>query len=94
MLKLKVSYNDSNVTIVNKLIESIKDIEFETYNEDVYRERKKAFGLRYEWGTKLSPFAILYAEDKPIKAFYTDDNTFNIDYINNFIKNNYESTSN
>lgn len=100
-MKLKIAYNDNSVQLVNDLKEIIKEsyplIEIESYQEELFKERKKAFALKYTYGTRLSPFAVLYNnDDKAVVAFYSekDDCTFNkiIEALNSYIV--YESTSN
>jgi hypothetical protein len=80
---LKVAYNDESAELVKQLKEIIPEkfplVELITYQEELFRERKKAFALKGEWGTFKSPFAILIDENKPVKAFYSEENecTFN-----------------
>lgn len=75
---LKVAYNDGSAELVKQLKEIIPEkfplVELITYQEELFRERKKAFALKSEWGTFKSPFAILIDENKPVKAFYSEEN--------------------
>lgn len=98
-MKLKVVYNDNCENLISNLKEFIKDyplIELEIFHENILKERKKAFGLKSEWGTRLSPFAILIDNENPIKAFYSDVNECTIDNISKVLKSfiPYESASN
>lgn len=82
---LKISYNDNSEIFVNnikKIIDRYPFIRLETYHEQLFKERKKALKLKYEWGTQLSPFAILIDDNnKAIKAFYSEQDNCNFDKI-------------
>lgn len=82
---LKIAYNDASVPMVNKLKEVILEkfplVELECYQEELFKERKKALGLKSQWGTSLSPFAILISEDRPMKAFYSEEDECTYDKI-------------
>ena len=85
---LKVAYNDDSSKFVEELIENIKGyplIKLETYHEQLFKERKKAFAIKNEWGTRECPFAILIDNKEPIKAFYNEQNNCNLDTIINFL---------
>lgn len=73
---LKIAYNDDSERLIKQLKDYIKDfplIELEAYHEQVFKERKKAFALKGEWGTRQSPFAILIDNDNiPVVAFYNE----------------------
>lgn len=92
MVTLKLSYNDS-CGWIHQLRDTIKQqyplLELQTFNEDIAKERKKAFALKSSWATRMSPFAILVAEDKPVKAFYSEDKSCTyeeiINALNSFI---------
>lgn len=73
---LKVAYDDNSENLIKGLKEFLIDyplIELEAYHEQVFKERKKAFALKGEWGTRQSPFAILIDNDNiPVVAFYNE----------------------
>lgn len=100
MFTLKIAYNDNSIELIKELEKSLIDyplVELESYHEDFLKERKKAFGLKTEWGTRQSPFAILLDDEKkPIIAFYNERNDCTLDKIleslQSFIA--YENTSN
>lgn len=83
---LKVAYNDNSEQLVSDLKEVIPEkyafLKLEAYQEELFKERKKAFALKYTYGTRLSPFAILFDnEDKAVIAFYSEDNNCTFDKI-------------
>lgn len=84
-MTLKIAFKDDDIEMINKLKEVIPEkfplVELECYQEEVFKERKKALGLKSQWGTFLAPFAILIGEDKPIKAFYTEEDECTYDKI-------------
>lgn len=66
---------------------SLKTSPFFTFiNENTKSGKKEAYALKSHWGSKLTPFAVCYDKDKPIKAFYSeaDENIIKslINYLN------------
>ena len=82
---LKVTYDDNSENLITKLKEFLVDyplINLEVYHEQVFKERKKAFTIKSEWGTRKSPFAILIDNDhKPVVAFYSEEGNCTADKI-------------
>lgn len=75
-MQLKVAYDDNSEQLVAGLKESLVDfpmIELEAYHEQLFKERKKAFAIKNEWGTRMTPFAILIDNNNvPVIAFYSE----------------------
>lgn len=89
---LKLAYSENST----KLAQDLKDylvnyplLKFETYDEQTMSGRKKAFGLKGEWGAKLAPFAILIDDekDKPVLGFYSENNGCTFEKIINALTN-------
>ena len=82
---LKVVYDDNSQILIDKLKSILSNyplIELESYHEGLFKERKKAFGLKGSFSARLSPFAVLYnSENNPIKAFYSEVNECTLDNI-------------
>ena len=82
---LNVAFNDSHEPIMIKLRELLKNyplVELREYNENSFLTKKDANKLKYHYGTQISPFANLTDNDKNhIEAFYSENKTFNLDYI-------------
>ena len=74
-MELKVSYNDESLEFFQELNNIINqkynDITITGYNENSKKQRKHAFGLKSNYGTKLTPFVVIL-NPEPVKAFYTD----------------------
>lgn len=87
-MELKVSYNDESLEFFQELSNIINqkynDITIVGYNENVKKERKHAFGLKSNYGTKLTPLVVIL-NPEPIKAFYTDVKECRIDNIISYI---------
>lgn len=96
MFKLKIAYNNKCENIVKKLDKLIKDkyklIDLESYNEDYYKEKSKAYKLKYGYSARMTPFAI-FTDGEFVIPFYSEDNKCNLENILKAIKY-YESTSN
>ena len=90
-MQLKVAYDDNSEQLIVKLKESLVDfpmIELEAYHEQLFKERKKAFAIKNEWGTRMTPFAILIDNDyNPVIAFYSEQNNCTEDRIIEALKN-------
>lgn len=77
---LKVAYNDNSKGLVESLHPT------ESYNEDLFKERKDAFALKGAWGARKTPFAILYTDDGiPVKGFYSEVGECTVDNIKNYL---------
>ena len=82
---LKVAYDDNSEKLISELKEALTKfpmIELESYHEQLFKEKKKAWALKSEWGTRLSPFAIFIDNDHvPVIAFYSERNECTSDNI-------------
>ena len=82
---LKVAYDDNSENLITKLKEVLEKfplVSLETYHENLFKERKKAFAIKSEWGTRKSPFAILIDNDyTPVVAFYSEEGNCTVDKI-------------
>lgn len=84
MINVYVTYNkESQVSGLNK-----EGIVFYFLDSLSKNSKKKAFQLKSYWGAKLDPFAIVFEDDKPIKAFYSETGEDVINNLKNFL--NYE----
>lgn len=93
-MELKLAVNNNSVGLVNQLKQYIEEkcplVTIECFNEDIYKEKSKAYKLKGGFGSRQVPFAVLYDDEKkPIKAFYSEvkECTFDniIKCLNNFI---------
>ena len=82
MLSIKVAYND----------ESKSQVDFlngypwlETYNEDNYKEKKKALTLKASCGARELPFIAFYHDGELIKALYSEVDECNAAHANEFL---------
>ena len=90
-MTLKVAYDDNCEKLITELKELLGKapmINLEAYHEQIFKERKKAFALKTEWGTRISPFAILVDDDhNPVIAFYSEKGECTSEKINNALHN-------
>ena len=88
---LKVAYDDNSEKLITELKEILVNfpmIELETYHEQIFKERKKAFAIKNEWGTRLTPFAILIDNDNtPVIAFYSEKGSCTSEKISEALHN-------
>ena len=88
---LKVAYDDNSEKLITELKEILVNfpmIELEAYHEQIFKERKKAFAIKNEWGTRLAPFAILIDnDDVPVIAFYSEKGDCTSEKINEALHN-------
>ena len=82
---LKVVYDNNSQTLVDKLKSVLLNyplIKMESYNEGLFKERKKAFKIKRGFSARHTPFAVLINNDsEPVVAFYSEANTCTIDEI-------------
>ena len=86
-ITIKLVYNSTSEKLYSELKEFINnssDIQLEAYHEEYKKDRKKAFSIKSSWSTRQTPFVILENE-KPIKAFYSDNNECTLSNIISFI---------
>lgn len=86
MFSLKVAYDDNSEKLVKELEELISFkyplIKLETFHENLFKERKKAFKLKNIYSARKCPFAVLLDIDKNVvSVFYSEDNKCTIDNI-------------
>lgn len=81
---LKVVYDDNSQILVDKLKSVLPNyplIELESYNEGLFKEKKKAFKIKGGFSARHTPFAVLINNSEPVMAFYSEANTCTIDEI-------------
>lgn len=84
MLTIKIVYNENCKELVSEISDALYlSAHIEAYNEDNYKDKKKAIMIKASCGTRKVPFIAVYNEDKElIRAFYdevkecTKDNFF------------------
>jgi hypothetical protein len=94
---LYVCYNDSCRELPNKIRELYPEIEVVAYDENHYKEKKKAYKIKGGYSARATPFMLLLGKNKEyLKAFYSEDNGCTIDKLTqfiNYIKPLYENES-
>ena len=87
---LKIAYNNNCISLIQKLksiFETFPGLNLETYQEDFFKEKKKAFKLKGAFSAKQTPFAVLYNDGKvPISVFYSESNDCTFENISNKLK--------
>lgn len=76
-MTVKIVYNESYLPFKNKIVAHIWEkhpkMEVETYDEEHYKDRKKAIMIKASCGTRLAPFVAIYNDSKElVKAFYSE----------------------
>lgn len=88
---IKIVIGENSTVFSNKLLailwRDFPDITIETFNEDSYKDKKKAIMTKVSCGARLTPFVAIYNESKDlVKAFYTEVEECTIDNIINYLK--------
>ena len=91
-MNLKFAYNDDSEILFRQVRDSIAEkyplIIVEGFHENLMKERKKAFAIKNEWGSRLAPFAILIDNDNvPVIAFYSEKGSCTSEKINEALHN-------
>lgn len=73
-MELTIVINNDSLSLYEELKKQIDPemITLKCYNEDVYKERQKAFKVKGGYGARQTPFAVATFEG-PLKAFYSED---------------------
>lgn len=86
MINIYVTYSDTNDLVkINNLSNTISVTSFNSLSKT---DKKKSYTLKSHWAARLDPFAIVYEDDKPIKAFYSEADENVIDTLIAYLKNN------
>ena len=59
-------------TLIAYLCREHPDIKIETYDEDFFKEKKKAFKIKGACSARLTPFVSIYKKSELVKAFYSE----------------------
>lgn len=72
MKTIKFAYNDDED--LNKFLSILGNRKFEviTYNENKYKDKKKAFSLKNKFGAKMLPFIVIEGSNDFLKVFYQE----------------------
>lgn len=75
MLSVKIAYNSdtNNVDIAQLLHVAEKNPIYEAYDENDYKQIKKAWKIKGSAAAKEVPFIGVFKDDRLIKAFYKED---------------------
>lgn len=87
MVQLKVIFNNSSIDLIEKLNKHFSTIDIESYNEDIFKERQKAFKIKGGYGARKTPFILVLDEDGPKKAFYSEDSSCTFDNVFKYLNN-------
>lgn len=81
---LEISFE--NYDLVNEIIENYPNLHLKLHDEHTAQGKKDSYSFKGTWAAKLSPFAILFADDgKVIHAFYSEIKDCTFDNINNYL---------
>lgn len=90
-MTLKVVYDDDSQSLVDNLKKILLDYPFvriETYHENLFKERKKAFKVKGEYSARHNPFAVLLDNDSKVAGvFYSEANTCTLEKIIEILNN-------
>ena len=74
--------------IESKLLESNADFFVHFYDERTRQGKSAAYKLKASWSAYASPFAIVYDNGKPVKAFYSETDSDIITSLIQFLNEN------
>lgn len=85
---LHICYNNTCFDLPTRIKEICpNNIKIETYDETLYKEKKKAYKIKGGYSARMTPFMLLTNnKNKYIKAFYSEDNKCNVVEFNKFIE--------
>lgn len=89
-MTIKVVYNNLSQDYAEKVTKLAlgfdKDNSIELYNEDFYKDQKKAILIKASCGTRMTPFISIYDNKELIKAFYGEDNSNKLENLEEWMK--------
>lgn len=84
-MDIHIVYNEDSQK--ERIEEAFKESPFSFTFIDVRGKSKKdAWAVKNKWAAKLDPFAIVYNEDRAVKAFYSETGEDIINSLINFLK--------
>lgn len=86
---IKIVTDNRSIILSNTLLpilwKDFPDIAVESFNEDNYKDKKKAIANKVLCGARLTPFVAVYNDDKElIKAFYSEVGECTVDNIKKY----------
>lgn len=84
MFEIDIAYNELSEPLVKLLVQT--NIPVNAFNEDDYKQKKKAYALKNPYAARETPFAIFKYKDKPIKQFYSENGQCTLDHMEKFLK--------
>lgn len=88
MFRISVCYDNSCLELEKNLkdLVSNSDIEFESFNEELYTDRKKSFKVKGHFAARQTPFVGVFKDTKGIKGFYSEANECTIDKVTTYLQ--------
>ena len=85
-MELTVVINNDSLSLYKEIKEKLENtsLKIKCYNEDIYKDRQKAFKVKGGYSARKTPFAV-YTDDGPKKAFYSEDGSCTTDNIINYL---------
>lgn len=88
-MTINLVYNSKSKLLIDKIKNTYKDITIETFDEDHYKEKKRAIQIKSSCGTRLTPFCAIFNDKKElVKAFYTEVKECTFENISKYINDN------
>lgn len=95
MIRVCLCYNtDSELlaSAVKKQIAHYPELTFESYNEDLHTERKKAFAIKGNFAARATPFCGILDDNTIKKGFYTEAHQCTEQQISEYLFEKYAAT--
>lgn len=75
MLRVCLCYNQDSILLDERIKIFCEDkpyVQYESWNEEYYRELKKSRGVKSHFAARKTPFCGIYRNDNMIKGFYSE----------------------
>lgn len=87
---IRVVYCHDNNSLLDKeaLQLFLKDydcVQLETWNEELFNERKKSFAVKSHFAARMNPFCGVFIDDTAKKGFYSEAQQCVLDDIKNYL---------
>lgn len=77
MLSVVLCYNNGSELLcgaIKNFLNDYPEVEFSSWNEDLFNERQKSFKTKGHFAARMTPFCGIFKDSTGIKGFYSEVN--------------------
>lgn len=70
---------------LQQFVNELPEVSMESWNEDLYNERTKAFKTKGHFAARMTPFCGVFRDGVAISGFYSEDNSCQLEKIKQYL---------